>query len=179
MDTKPEHAKAQPENSIILPKWEGAVGDKDLVSYIPFLEYIATMGITDVRTALEGFQGKHIPTEFARREALARAEFEKQLADDRAKRPRRSAPGLVASMLGMKPAGVDGEYTAAEGFERGKMIQDQARERGQKQYEALQKELKENGEKWLAEMKAEESKAQEEAMKGMRTSLGSIFGGGK
>ena len=38
LDTHPEHASAQPENAIILPKWDGKPGDKGLISMIPFLE---------------------------------------------------------------------------------------------------------------------------------------------
>jgi import inner membrane translocase subunit TIM50 len=48
-------------------------------------------------------------------------------------------------VLGIKPygAGMDGmEQTAAEGFERGKMLQDQIRERGQQQYEILEKKIR-------------------------------------
>lgn len=55
IDTKAEHAKNQPENAIILPKWQGDPKDphaKDLVALIPFLEYCATMGIQDIRTVL-------------------------------------------------------------------------------------------------------------------------------
>ena len=43
----------------------------------------------------------------------------------------------------------------------------------------LEKEIRENGEKWLEEMKQEEEKMKEEAMKGMKTSvLGTIGLGG-
>lgn len=38
LDAHPEHASAQPENSIILPKWEGDAKDRGLVAMIPFLE---------------------------------------------------------------------------------------------------------------------------------------------
>ncbi len=180
MDTVPAHAKLQPENAIILPKWKGDPQDRELVSFIPFLEYVATMGVTDTRTVLKSFEGKHVPTEFAQREAIAREQFEKQLAEDRAKRPKRSGVGLLGSVLGIKPygAGMDGmEQTAAEGFERGKMLQDQIRERGQQQYEILEKKIREDGEKWLKEMAQEEEKAKEEQMKGMKASLSGMFGG--
>ncbi len=180
LDTVPAHAKLQPENAIILPKWKGDPQDRELVSLIPFLEYVATMGFTDTRTVLKSFEGKHIPSEFAKREAIAREHFEKQLAEERAKRPKRSGVGLLGSILGIKPqgSGLDGtEQTAAEGFERGKMLQDQIRERGQKQYEMIEREIRENGEKWLKEMAQEEEKAKEEQMKGMKTSLSGFFGG--
>ncbi len=178
IDTVPSHAKMQPENAIILDKWKGSLQDKGLVSLIPFLEYVATMGIEDTREVLKSFEGEHIPTEFARREAIARERFQKELASDRAKRPRRSGIGLLSSFLGIKPIdggfdGMDGGF--AKGFEEGKTFQDQVRERGQKQYELLEKEIRENGDKWLQEMAQEEEKAKEEAMKGMKSSvLGAI-----
>lgn len=185
IDTVPSHAKLQPENAIILPKWTGDPNDKDLVSLIPFLEYTAAMGFDDTRTVLKSFEGKHIPTEFAAREAQARERFQAQLAADRAKKPRRSGVGLLGSALGIKsmPGAIDpltGEPVSfAEGFEQGKMLQDQIRERGQKQYEILEREIRENGAKWLEEMAADEKKLNEEAMKGMKAGFMSWFGVGK
>jgi mitochondrial import inner membrane translocase subunit TIM50 len=182
VDTKAEHAKYQPENSIILPPWEGKANDKGLVNLIPFLEYIAAMGIPDVREAIKSFEGKDIPTEFARREALAREKFNAQMAEERAKKSKYSIGGSLMSALGLRPqhsVTADGQ-SLAEGFEQGKMLSDQARERGQKQYEIMEKELRENSEKWLKEMEAEEKKMQEEWMKGMKSSfsLRGMFGGG-
>ena len=72
-----------------------------------------------------------------------------------------------------------GEESLSEGFEKGKTYMDQVRERGQRQYEVLEKEIRENGEKWLKEMAAEEKKMQDEAMKGMQSKVfGGFFGGG-
>ncbi|MCJ1437440.1 mitochondrial inner membrane protein required for protein import [Xylographa pallens] len=180
IDTVPSHAKYQPENAIILPKWDGNPNDKGLVSLIPFLEYIAAMQFDDTRDVLKSFSGTNIPTEFAAREALARERFESQLAAEKAKKPKRSL-GFLGSALGIKtpPGGVDGVEggSFSEGFDQGKMLQDQIRERGQKQYEMLEKEIRENGDKWLKEMAAEEEKAKEEAMKGMTAGLTGWFGG--
>ena len=38
LDTDPDHCVTHPENSIVIPKWKGAPGDKGLVAMIPFLE---------------------------------------------------------------------------------------------------------------------------------------------
>jgi import inner membrane translocase subunit TIM50 len=103
LDTKAVHAKKQPENAIILKPWEGDVKDKELVSLIPFLEYIHTMAYPDVRKTLETFEGKHIPTEFARREAIARKRFQEQLAEEQKKRPKHSGVGFLGKALGIKP----------------------------------------------------------------------------
>ncbi|KAH8681819.1 HAD-like domain-containing protein [Xylariales sp. PMI_506] len=175
VDTEASHVRDQPENAIILPKWKGDPKDTELVSLIPFLEYIHTMQYKDVREVLKSFNGKHIPTEFARREAIARAEFEKQYQAH--KRKHSSGMGALGSMLGLKPSNMsmmvpaEGELSPSEAFAQGKMLQDIARERGQRNYEMMEEEIRKNGEKWLKEEQAAQEKAQAEAMAGMRTSL--------
>ena len=126
------------------------------------------MGIEDTRKAIGSFHGKHIPSEFAIREAKAREKFQKDLEGERNRRPKSSGMGLLASSLGMKPM--------VQGFEEGKMLSDQIRERGQKAYEAFEKEIRENGEKWLKELEAEEKKLQEESMKSMKSGFTGWFG---
>jgi import inner membrane translocase subunit TIM50 len=181
LDTKASHTQKQPENAIILKPWKGDVADKELVSLIPFLEYIHTMAYADVRKAISSFAGTHIPTEFARREAIARARFQEQVKEEQQKRPKHSGLGILGNALGIKSSGMmvmtDGEQTPAEAFAQGKMLQDQARERGQKNYEALDKEIRENGEKWLKEEQIMEEKAKEEGMKAMKTGFTGWFGG--
>ncbi|KLJ08674.1 hypothetical protein EMPG_15878 [Blastomyces silverae] len=176
IDTHAPHAKRQPENAIILDKWKGDPRDKDLVALIPFLEYVAGMGIEDVRPVIKSFEGTKIPVEFARREKLMREKFQKELAEEQARKPKYSVSS-IASLMGIKPTPptIDGVDPAA-GLEQGKMLWDQIRERGQKQYELIDKEIRENGEKWLAEMAAEEEKAREEQMSGMRNSFTGFFG---
>ncbi|KAF2755517.1 hypothetical protein EJ05DRAFT_513023 [Pseudovirgaria hyperparasitica] len=178
IDTKKDHAKLQPNNAIILPPWEGKAQDKGLVNLIPFLEYLAAMGIPDVRAAIKSFEGTDIPTEFARREAIQREAFNKQLAAENAKKPKRSASSWVAGALGMKPqqGGAGGlQYedgqSLAEGARQGKMLSDQARERGQRQYELMEKEIRENSEKWTKELEEMEKAMQEDFVKGMKQSF--------
>lgn len=179
VDTEPSHAKLQPENAIILPKWKGDLKDKGLVSLIPFLEFVGA-DIKDTREVLKSFEGTDIPTEFARREAIHREKFLKEMGDSKAKRPNRSI-GILGSLLGAKPQpGMDGMESLSEGFDQGKTYNDMVRERGQKQYEILEKEIRENGEKWLKEMADEEKKMQDEAMKGIKSGIVGFFpfGGG-
>lgn len=180
IDTKEEHARLQPENAIILDKWNGNPKDKTLVALIPFLEYLAGMGVDDVRTVLKSFEGQSIPIEFAKREKAMRERFEKELAEEQKKRPR-SGMGSLASALGLKSSArtLDGEQSPSAGLQEGKMLWDQIRERGQKNYELIEKEIRENGEKWLAEMAAEEEKLRQEQMESMKGSLTGFFGGGK
>lgn len=99
----------------------------------------------------------------------------KELDERKAKRPRRG-PGVLGSLLGAKPqTAPDGFESLSEGFDQGKTYNDMVRERGQKQYEILEKEIRENGEKWLKEMAEEEKKMQDDAMKGMKSSLTSFL----
>lgn len=179
IDSKAEHVRNQPENAIILNKWTGDPKDTELVSLIPFLEYIHTMQYSDVRTVLKSFEGKHIPTEFARRESIARAEFQKQFEQE--KKKRKGGMGALSSMIGLKPSSMsmmvpaEGEISPSEAFAQGKMLQDIARERGQRNYEMMEKEIRENGEKWLREEREATEKAQAEAMTSMKSSFTSWF----
>ncbi|KAA8647337.1 hypothetical protein EYZ11_004081 [Aspergillus tanneri] len=179
IDTKEEHARLQPENAVILDKWHGDPKDKTLVAMIPFLEYIAGMGVEDVRPVMKSFEGTSIPEEFAKREKAMRERFEKELAEEQKKRPK-IGMGSLASALGLKSRRtLDGEQSPSEGLAQGKMLWDQIRERGQKNYELIEKEIRENGEKWLAEMAAEEEKARQEQMEQMKGSFTGMFGAGK
>jgi import inner membrane translocase subunit TIM50 len=135
------------------------------------------MAIEDVRKVIKSYEGTHIPTEFHRRETLAREAFNKRLAEEKAKTPR-SAVGGLASMLGMKAQPQMVGPSLSEGFAQGKMLSDLMREQGLQQYQALDKEIRENGEKWLKEMADEEKKAQDEQLKGMQGGVLSFFGGG-
>lgn len=180
LDTKAHHAKKQPENAIILKPWEGDPKDTELVGLIPFLEYIHTMAYPDVRKTLETFKDKHIPTEFARREAIARKKFHEQLAEEQKKRPKHSGVGFLGKALGIKHQTQmmdPNDQSPAEAFAQGKMLQDQARERGQRVYEMLEREIRENGAKWLAEEAAMEEKAKAEMTKNMKSGMNSWFGG--
>ncbi|KAF5363180.1 hypothetical protein D9758_008395 [Tetrapyrgos nigripes] len=69
LDTDPSHVVTHPENAAILPKWKGDPRDRGLVAIIPFLESIAIYKPQDVRPILTAYQGKDIPTEYAKIEA--------------------------------------------------------------------------------------------------------------
>lgn len=171
IDTVPGHAREQPENAIILPKWKGDPKDKSLVALIPFLEYVAGMNVEDVRPVIKSFEGTYIPAEFAAREKVMREKFQKQLEEEQKSRPRRGV-GNLAALLGLKPQStIDGQGPSEE-----KMLWDQIRERGQKNYEMMEQEIRENGETWLKMMAEEEEKARQEQMKNMKGSLTGFFG---
>lgn len=180
IDTDKNHVRKQPENAIVLKPWKGESNDKELVGLIPFLEYIHTMQYSDVRKVLKSFEGQHIPTEFARREAIARKEFNAKLEQQKSKHKKPSGLAALGSAFGLKSSNMsmtvapEGELNPTEAFAQGKMLQDIARERGQRNYELLEKEIRENGEKWLKEEAAMMEKAQQEAMNSMFK--GGLFG---
>jgi import inner membrane translocase subunit TIM50 len=176
--------KLQPENAIILPKWNGQPKDTGLVGLIPFLEYLAMLqqgGNFDVRQAIKSMEGKNIQAEFARREAKMRADFQKELQAEQAKKPKHSAGGMLMGALGMggsqRGMVLSDGTNLSESMAQGKMMIDIFREMGQKQYQIMDKEIRENGDKWLKELEEEEKKLQEEAMKSMKTSAFSWVGG--
>ncbi|KAI9170753.1 Mitochondrial import inner membrane translocase subunit TIM50 [Paramyrothecium foliicola] len=181
IDTKPSHVRKQPENAIILEPWKGDPKDRELVSLVPFLEYVAAMEYPDVRKVLKSFDGKHIPTEFARREAIARQEFNAQLAKRNASH-KPSGMGALGSLLGLKPGNMamvvsPDEPGSSEAFAQGKMLQDLVREQGLKNYEMLEQQIRETGEDYLKQQKEAMEKAQKEAMQHMFGSFS--FGGAK
>ncbi|KAI4218038.1 MAG: hypothetical protein LQ349_008897, partial [Xanthoria aureola] len=127
LDTHAPHASLQPSNAIILPKWKGSPNDTELVSFIPFLEYIASMGFTDVRDVLKSFAGTHIPSEYSHRESIAKERMQKQFAAENKKGKRKSGSGggLLGAFGGGGSAGMMGEESLSEGFEKGKTYMDQ------------------------------------------------------
>lgn len=187
IDTNAGHVKNQPENAIVLPKWNGEHKDphtNDLVALIPFLEYIATMGIDDVRSVIRSFEGKDIPTEFARRESIARENFNKQLAEERAKRPKLSLGSMLGGGLGIKADKAGGMVLAdgqsvSEGLAQGKMLSDQIREQGQRQYEHLEQQIREHGAQWLKEEEDEQKKMMDASLKDMKRGAFGWLSGGK
>lgn len=131
----------QPENNIPLDPWNGTKDDK-LIALIPFLEYVATQPVKDVRPILASFDDKkNIPTEFAWREHKLREEWEKE-------QKTKSENSWLTKLLGVP---------ASLGYQR-KMPLDVIREAGQKNYQSMTKYLKENGDKMLKE---EEEKTKE------------------
>ncbi|KAK5110529.1 hypothetical protein LTR62_005721 [Meristemomyces frigidus] len=186
IDTQAGHVQNQPENAIILPKWTGDAKDPraaDLVRLIPFLENLAAMGSEDVRPVLKSFEGKEISSEFAAREAEARRIFNEQFAAQQSRRPKLSL-GSFAGALGVKSTpGMSGGMvladgqTVAEGFAKGKMLSDQIREQGVKQYQAIEKQIQEHGAQWLKEEEEEMKRLTEQGMLDMKKNATSWFGG--
>lgn len=75
IDTNPNSYKLQPENAIPMEPWKGEADDK-LLRLIPFLEYLATQQVNDVRPILNSFNDKkEIPKEFQDRVIKLKEKF--------------------------------------------------------------------------------------------------------
>lgn len=163
LETNPDAWSMNPSNTIKMRPWTGDPNDKELVSLIPFLEYIVAMGIADVRPVIDNFGDNHIPTEFARREALARAELKKRLEKERAQKK-----GTLGELL-LGALGLGTPKKKKEDEE--KTFMDLARERGVQQYMETQKHIAEHREEMMKEQKNFEREQAEQ----MKTSLSKIF----
>jgi import inner membrane translocase subunit TIM50 len=179
LDTNPDHAAAQPENAIIIPKWTGDPKDRDLVNLIPFLEYLTFTETKDIREALKAYEGQHIPTEHAKREAVLRAKLLELRGKDKPKKS--SLGGLMASSLGMKPssptAALEGQQSLLDAMAEGKTALDLYRETAMLRYKMMEQQIRENGDSWLKEEAEMEKKMQEEATKDMKSRFFGIGGG--
>ncbi|KAG8204845.1 TIM50, partial [Candida africana] len=135
IDVDEDSAALQPENSIIVKKWEGQP-DEYLISLIPFLEYLATQPVKDVRPILNSYKDKsNIVAEFAERENKLREQWRKDHGGNNGKP---NAGNFIAKLLGIP-------------VPEPKMPLDIIREHGQLQYEHFQKYLQENAHKFLEE----------------------------
>jgi import inner membrane translocase subunit TIM50 len=125
------------------------------------------MPIDDIRTALKSFEGKHIPTEFAAREALMRAELQKRTAGSGTKK---NALGKLAGSIGGQRH-IEGVPNLADAMAEGKNFFDVMREHGMRTYRIMEAEIKKNGEMWLKEeaemIKKMEAESVNEMKKGM------------
>lgn len=129
----------QPENAIMLKKWNGTPDDY-LIQLIPFLEYLATQPSKDVRPILNSYPDRYkIAEEFKVREAVLREQWKKENSKP-------NASNFLATLLG----------TPALAKEP-KMPLDIIREHGQYQYEQYEKYVEAN----VAKVAEEEKKMKE------------------
>ncbi|KAL9712160.1 mitochondrial inner membrane protein required for protein import [Leucoagaricus gongylophorus] len=101
LDTSASHYMTHPENAIIMPKWKGDPTDKDLIAMIPFLESIAIYKPPDVRPILEAYRGKDIPSEYAKKEAEAKAKH----IEEWKKKSHHMTTGSFSSIFGLSQPG--------------------------------------------------------------------------
>ncbi|KAK6201379.1 mitochondrial inner membrane protein required for protein import [Scheffersomyces amazonensis] len=142
VEVDPNCASLQPENSIVLNPWDGQADDY-LVKLIPFLEYLATQPVKDVRPILNSFKDRsNIIEEFEEREKLLRqrwAEDNKNLLKNVGKP---NAGTFLAQLFGVPSFNKEP-----------KMPLDIIREHGQFQYQQMIKHLNENIQKFLEDDK--------------------------
>ncbi|CUM64936.1 uncharacterized protein PRCAT00002554001 [Priceomyces carsonii] len=132
----------QPENAIELKPWDGSPDDT-LIRLIPFLEYLATQNIKDVRPIITSFKDKsHIIEEYTEREAKLRQKWREENKHLLNSSNRPNAGNLLASVLGVPQNTINKEP---------KFPLDIIREHGHLQYEHFQRYLKENAGKIMEE----------------------------
>jgi import inner membrane translocase subunit TIM50 len=138
---------------------------------IPFLEYLSFTETKDIREALKSYDGQHIPTEHAKREAALRARLLELRGKEKPKKS--SLGGALASSLGMKPVssapGLEGQQSLLDAMAEGKTALDLYRETAMLRYKMMEQQIKENGDSWLKEEAEMEKKLQEEATKDMKS----------
>ncbi|CAL9732696.1 mitochondrial import inner membrane translocase subunit Tim50p [Monosporozyma unispora] len=129
IDTDPNSYKLQPENAIPMQPWTGENDDK-LIQLIPFLEYLATQQVSDVKPILNSFNDKNnIPIEFNERAAKLKSKFVEE-------QKKKAQGNWAISLLGVSssPAG-------------SKFPLDLIREEGEKNYVTFMKLIEEEKEK--------------------------------
>ncbi|KAG5518057.1 hypothetical protein PMAC_003243 [Pneumocystis sp. 'macacae'] len=157
LDTNPDSYSSQPDNAIAMEPWKGDPDDKELISLIPFLEYIASMEVSDVRPVIASYRGKHIPTEWARREKMLKDNIKKEWEEHN-----KNNNSWVSFLL-------NGSTQRSPQIPQ--LMTDQQRERAQQAYIEYQKYLKEHGE----EMLNQEKQREREQMSAMKTSINSLI----
>ncbi|WFD32984.1 mitochondrial inner membrane protein required for protein import [Malassezia sp. CBS 17886] len=151
LDINPEHVALQPENAIVLEPWRGDRDDRVLLGLIPFLDAIGIYGVEDVRNTLKAYQGKDIPTEYAKNETILKQRHEEEW---RAKKERLGSFSIFGGAASGQSMSGDPPKTMLE-LERARFqqgyLEDQKfwTENG----DALRKQMQEEQEKQLREMK--------------------------
>lgn len=166
LDTNPEHVSLQPENAIVMAPWRGEKGDRELVGLIPFLDAIGIYGVEDVRKTLQAYAGKHIPTEHAKNEQLLKERHDEEW---RAKKQRL---GGLSSMFGGIASGQPMTNEPPPTFV------ELERARFNQGYLEDQKFWQENGEKLRKQMQEEQEKQLREMKLNAWEGVSRMFGGG-
>ncbi|XBW35934.1 hypothetical protein QEN19_001506 [Hanseniaspora menglaensis] len=120
------------DNKIYINSWDGSKGNKELLDYIPFLEYLVTQNVADVRPIIKTFQDKtQLATDFNKRVDVLRSKF----YDEQGKK---SSSGIM-KFVGMG--------TPAAGGASAKFPLDFIRDEGLKNYKQFQQLVEEEKEK--------------------------------
>ncbi|KAN0061025.1 mitochondrial inner membrane protein required for protein import [Thecaphora frezii] len=160
LDTKPESFAVQPENGVLIKPWKGEKNDRELIGLVPFFEAIGIYNIDDVRNTIKAYEGKHIPTEHAKRAKEIR---DREIEEIKAKNERL---GKLGGLFGGIKSGGSGPSPEKTWYEM-------ERERYQQGYAEDLKYWKENGEVLRQQAKEE----QERQIKEMKLNAWSVITG--
>ncbi|GAA96290.1 uncharacterized protein L969DRAFT_84138 [Mixia osmundae IAM 14324] len=78
LDTNKDNFPLHPNNGAALKPWHGERDDKELIAWIPFLEAVGINMPRDVRPIFEAYEGQHIPTLYAQKEAAMKKQVVEQ-----------------------------------------------------------------------------------------------------
>lgn len=158
LDTTPESSALQPENAIVIKPWEGKGGERGLVDLIPFLESIGIFSPPDVRPILKAYEGKDIPSEYAKKEAESkRAAIEEWERKNPASRGG-GGGGFLGGMFGSVSPGAQSRPNQPMTYLEQKRAQAQKMYQEEQKYwaehaEEFKKLIEEDKQRQLAEMK--------------------------
>ncbi|PXF41214.1 Mitochondrial import inner membrane translocase subunit tim50 [Gracilariopsis chorda] len=76
IDHDEKHVSMQPENCILIPKWDGDASDTSLLDLIPVLEGVVRRDVKDVRNHIGVLRGKPLAEGVAEYRALADAQMQ-------------------------------------------------------------------------------------------------------
>lgn len=120
------------DNKIYISNWEGDKTNKDLLDYIPFLEYLVTQNVSDVRPIIKTFNNKKtLAQDFNKRIDVLREKFYEEQG-------KKNASGI------MKIVGMGAPSASGVGA---KFPLDFIREEGLKNYKSFKKLVEEEKEK--------------------------------
>lgn len=80
IDHDEKHVSMQPDNAIIIPKWDGDASDTSLLDLIPVLESVVRRDVNDVRQHIDVLKGKPLAEGVAEYRALADAQMQAESA---------------------------------------------------------------------------------------------------
>lgn len=135
VDTNPEAFLLQPENAVLAKPWDGNPDDTYLIQLIPFLEFLATQNVQDVRPILASFNKDTLLEEYQERELALRDRWKKE--NPQLFSGRGNAGLFLGGLLGVPQLG----------NKEPKHPIDLIREHGQRQYEAFQDYLNQHAKK--------------------------------
>lgn len=165
LDTDPEHFALNPENGVLIKKWDGNKNDRELMKMLEFLEAVGIYNIQDVRGTIKAYAGTDVASEHVRR---MREKKEKELQEWKESGGGGAGGNKLAGIKswfgGIKSGGAPSSSPSSSGDGPPKTWYETQREQYQEGYaldhkwwednkEAFRKQAKEEQDRQIKEMK--------------------------